>query len=552
MFDFKGLIKAIMRKESDDPVGSLKSATIWVQELPQSDIHHALQEILKALAKLNKNQVISLKERSRVLFYLDEKARPLQENLCRDYLAGIDAPTPAPHHKISTILLFWDLMSVAYYNFLRAYAEDPQGKIQPQLPLLTAKALHYHAMQAKWRYLRYLPVEAQTWRHLSHLYSFAESAGFLHTPVNLYPNQPQTTCAQEYLQPMMLHLANPASLLPAQIEMVDLWLDSWSSSLEIEKEFRPHRQLYAINLSDMNPARKLRRNMVGEKYRYWGIGLLLVAINQVTARLKEGELPMRLKLGEGCRLPACLNLIEDIAKRWSGESTKRKHVRIASNKPLLVVEGVSSIFSQLQGGKKPLLAETKHNVDLHQHTTPPQEKSDILSASAEPELFKPTLQKWLMRDESAEGLSASFANESGNRLVIGTLLGIKKPGGKHFAVGIVRRISRENSHDIHVGVQIWSQTPLPVELSEIPRDEKTLPVAAIYLPESAKLEIGRSLLMPSHAYGQGKQMRIEAQGKSYTIRWQEAVEYSQENTRARFSVVTKDRDAPAVANRIAP
>jgi hypothetical protein len=47
-------------------------------------------------------------------------------------------------------------------------------------------------------------------------------------------------------------------------------------------------------------------------------------------------------------------------------------------------------------------------------------------------------------------------------------------------------------------------------------------------------------------------MRIEAQGKSYTIRWQEAVEYSQENTRARFSVVTKDRDAPAVANRIAP
>ena len=75
MFDFKGLINALLRKKNDDPVGDLKSATIWVQELPKSDIGQAQQEIVKALGSLNNNPATGLKERIRVMLYLDEKAR---------------------------------------------------------------------------------------------------------------------------------------------------------------------------------------------------------------------------------------------------------------------------------------------------------------------------------------------------------------------------------------------------------------------------------------------------------------------------------------------
>jgi len=263
MFDFKGLINALLRKTTDDPLGDLKSATIWVQELPQNDIHQAQQEIVKALSGLNRNPETSLKERVRVLLYLDEKSSSLQESLCREYLAAVDDPGNATRQLLPTILQFWEEMGSGYEQCIRTFAQNPGGaRIREQLPLLTAKALHFHAMQAKWSHMRYLPVEAHVWRRLHRLYLFAEQEKIDCVPVKLRPQREDTSCASEYLQPMMLHLANPASLHPNQIESVDLWLDSWAKSLVIEADFRPHRQLYAVNLGDTKPARKLRRNML--------------------------------------------------------------------------------------------------------------------------------------------------------------------------------------------------------------------------------------------------------------------------------------------------
>ena len=120
-------------------------------------------------------------------------------------------------------------------------------------------------MQAKWAYLRYMPVEGAVWRNLHRLYLFAEREKFEKTPVKLFPDSSdETSCLSEYLQPMMLMLANPESLQPQQINQVDGWLDTWAKSVSLETEFRPHRQLYAVNLGDTKPARSLRRNMLGE------------------------------------------------------------------------------------------------------------------------------------------------------------------------------------------------------------------------------------------------------------------------------------------------
>ena len=49
MFDFKGLINALLRRPADEGVNDLKSATIWVQELPEGDVHQAQAEIIRPL-----------------------------------------------------------------------------------------------------------------------------------------------------------------------------------------------------------------------------------------------------------------------------------------------------------------------------------------------------------------------------------------------------------------------------------------------------------------------------------------------------------------------
>lgn len=531
MFDFKGLINALLRKTSDDPVGDLKSATIWVQELPQNDVYQAHKEIVKALGGLNRNADTSLKERIRVLLYLDEKATSLQETLCREFLAAADTPDNSARQRLPTILQFWEEMGAGYEQCIRTFAKNPgNAKIREQLPLLTAKALHFHAMQAKWSHMRYLPVESHVWRRLHRLFLFAEQEKIERVPVRLHPEQDDTSCTSEYLQPMMLHLSNPASLRPSQIESVDLWLDSWSKSLVIEAGFRPHRQLYAVNLGDTKPARKLRRNMLGEKYRYWGIELMLVVIAKTVEQLKQGELPARLKLGEDCRLPACLELIEEVSERWSGQLTTRKHARITAEKSLLVLQDFANILIHLQGGKKSGVTATFSVENTNTQTA--------LKPSGEPELFESGAQQWQVENESLSGYGVTFTRSDKEPLKIGTLVGLKGAIGKSFAIGIVRRISNEPPLKVHAGIQTLSQTAIVVELHPLP-GELGAPSLAIYLPELPKLELGRSLLLSASAHVPARLVQLKAQGKTYTIRLHAAVEHGPDYVQAGFDVVAK-------------
>jgi cyclic-di-GMP-binding protein len=390
-------------------------------------------------------------------------------------------------------------------------------------------------MQAKWAHILYMPVDPKVWRQMHRLYLFAEREAFDRAPVHLYPLQDETTCASEYLQAMMLHLANPASLLPAQIAMVDTWLDSWAKSLVIESNFRPHRQLYTTNLGDMKPARKLRRNMLGEKYRYWGVGLMLVTITKVVEQLKQGASPASLKLGEDCRLPSCYDLIEEVANRWAGQSSTRKHERSPVEKSLWVSQGLNNILAQLQGTRRrAATAATYSATDMPIGGQP----AGAPVPSGEEDLFDAPAQQWQVEDESLSGFGVKFARDGATQLKIGTLVSLKERSAKHVAIGIVRRTVNEPPAQVRAGVQTLTQTPVLVELLPLPQEKGEL-VYAIYLPELPKLQLGRSLLLPHEAYMQNKLVQLRAQGKTYTIRLQPAVERGLDYIQAGFDAVAK-------------
>ena len=552
MFDFKGFIGALLYTKSDDPVGNLKSATIWVQELPESDVQEAQDTIIKALGSINANKKTPLKERIQVLMYLDEKANALQETLCREYLQYADNPEAPEKLFLPTILDFWEEMADSYQYCIREFTQNPTSKkIWEKLPLLTSRAIHYYAMQAKWSHIRYMPVENHVWRNLHRLYLFAEREGFAQNALNLYPqSSEETTCASEYLQPLMLHLANPESLLPKQINMVDQWLDAWAKSITIEHEFRPHRQLYAVNLGDSKPGRKLRRNMIDAKYRYWGVGLLLVSIAKTLEKLKEGELPIHLKLGEDCRLPVCLELIQLLSDRWAGKGATRQHARLKTEKNLLVLQGLEEILAQIKPGAKnkpvrapsPELDSAEQEIINYQlciapSTTPMDGNTTVMG---EPELFESPLHQWIQEDESESGCAAILDTSRSSHLKIGTLIGLKPVDNKHFAIGVIRRLNKDISSKIRVGIQTLTQTPIAVELHAITNGVvKKGVMDAVYLPESLTANMLRSIIIPARFYKRGQTLQLKAQGKTYSIRLQQALEQTEDYARANFDVLAQ-------------
>lgn len=551
MFDFKAFISALLRKKPESPVDRLKSATVWVQELPDSEVQEAQEEIIKALGPLNTDKKAALKERIQILLRLDEKATHLQETLCREYLAHFDDADSPEKLYLPTILSFWEEMAESYQRCIRDFAQNPSNKkIMEMLPLLTARAMRYYAMQAKWSHLHYMPVDTHVWRNLHRLYLFAEREKFALTTLRLYPHYTgETTAASEYLQPHMLHLANPESLQPKQINMVDHWLDIWTNSITIESQFRPQRQIYAVNLGDGKPARKLRRNMLGEKYRYWGVGLLLVTISKTMDQLKNGELPIHLKLSEDCRLPACLNLIETLSDRWAGKGAVRKHERQKNENIVEVVQGLDDILQSIKPGGKPPSdrrqksrpsAAEQHIINYQLSDMPGFTASGDTTLLGEPELFESDLNQWMMEDESISGYGAVFKANGKNPLKIGTLIGLKPDSRKHFAIGVVRRLNKDLSSKTHVGIQTLSQTPIAVELHPMLNGTaRSSVLEAVYLPETPGSEIARSIIIPNHAYSRGQTMLLKAQGKTFSVRMQQVLEQMDDYARINFDVLAK-------------
>lgn len=540
MFDFSGLISAILRKKSDDPVGDLKSATIWVQELPLADVHRAHIEIVRALSSINENKKMPLKERIRVSMYLNEKAQGLQDKLCRDYLSAMENPHAVERNYLHTILAFWDEMAVAYQICIRSFAQNPNSKLWPTIHTITARALHFYAMQAKWAHLRYLPVETSVWRNLHRLYLFAERENFDKTALKLFPgDSDDTNCLSEYLQPLMLQLANPESLQPLQINQLDQWLDTWAKSLSLERQFRPHRQLYAVNLGDTKPARSLRRNMLGEKYRYWGVGLLVVTIEKAIEQLKNGELPARLGLGEDCRLPQCLDLIETVERRWSKKDVQRKHERTPNVKVVHVVQGLDDIIAQLKPGAK--IRRKKGETIGYQVIGLTVGGTPIGDTQGEAHLFEPVLEQWIMENESVSGYGVTLNPSSHGGLHIGTLIGLKPEKAPHFLIGVVRRMNKNPSSKTYLGIETLCQAPIPVELHPLPNGDQPAGkhTEAIYLLEMPQAQIARSLLIPCNSAQIGHLMQLKAQGKTYTIRLQKVLDENPDYCRVSFDVLAR-------------
>lgn len=537
MFDFKGLINALLRRPAEEGVNDLKSATIWVQELPEGDIHQAQAEIIKTVAALNTNQKIQTRERIRTILYLDDKAQRLQHSLCQNYLQD----SAFGRHYLPTILSFWSEMASAYKTCLRNYAQKPVRGVANDLPRVTARGIHYYAMLAKWAHIRYLPVDGRVWRNLHRFYLFAETEGFADTPIKLYSDSTQqTTCTQQYLHPMMLQLAAPESMQPPQIEMVDLWLDHWSEQLLLEKQIRPHRQLFAVNIDEPKPAKKLRRNMVDVKYRYWSTDALIERIEQSIERVKDGELPARLGLGENFRVPAGLDLLESVATRWSreGASITRKHERTSKQKTVHVIQGLADTIEQLSHperlrSKRKRISSASGNTgfEIIGPTVP-------VSPDSTPEhLFEKNMLEWQIENESQYGIGAKFYADFNIKLNIGELVGLRLEEQTRFAIGIVRRIQKNLDGQVYVGVETINQTPIMVRLEETDNDQ--INFDAIYLPEADQGVIPRCLLMDPQHYQPERNLLLKAQGKTFSIRLKNAIESNDDFVRVRFGVLAK-------------
>ncbi|GHD56403.1 hypothetical protein [Jeongeupia chitinilytica] len=501
MFDFKALIGALLGRREREGVYDYKSATVLMQELPESDILQAQIEIVQALRQLNANAEISLKERLKTVPYLDEKALTLQAHLVAIYRGELLDEGAAPHQVLPPLLAFWHEMADAYRLCIKQALQARQAQHR-DLPLFALRGLSYAAEQTKWAALRYMENDGHSWRLLHRLYQYAEMLGSARTPLQPYPDREITSAIREYTQSLMLTLAIPEKLQPAQVELTAQWLKRWSSQIELETQIHPTQQLYAVNLAGSTPPKRLRRDMVGENWRYWQTEALLQQIRQVRDALHAGAAPATHGLPDDTLLPANLELLDTLAERWSRDAPApiRKHERHAARQAIAVWRGLEEAIRALRA--------------------PAPGKA----------------RQWELLDESASGFGIRCRGGSDDKLQVGELLGIQGLEQKAFSLGIIRRIVRKPDGVVDLGIETLASNPVAVELTPLLGDRS---FTGLYAAENPAMNQGRFLVLPHGFYADHREFRLGAQHKRYRIRLGDAIEQTPHNAIARFAVLEK-------------
>ena len=503
MFDFKSLINALLGKNKNEGVYDLKSATVMMKELPESDILQAQIEIIKALQQINTNPRTGIKERFKTIPYLDEKARSLQEHLVGIYQSKILDDGATPTQVLPTLLAFWNEMGDGYRLCIKQASQNASRGLEKELQLFTLRGLMYFSEQARWAYLRYMEMDSRTWRNLNRLYLFAEQKGFATQPLQPYPNAEITDIRREFMQLLMLALAIPEKLQPAQIELVTQWLKRWASRVDLESQIKPNRQLFAINIAGSTPPKRLRRDMVGENWRYWFTETLTLHIKETIEKLQQGEDPVDLGLPAESNQAANIDLMQHLINLWSRDTPApvRKAERHISQKSIKVTRGLDDVIGHLRGDAA---------TDTQSH--------------------------WSIDNESTTGIGVNYQTSRDDQLQVGEIVGLDGVGMNPVSVGIVRRITKKRDGQVNVGIETISQTPIIVELTPLLGNRSFF---GVYSPENTSINQNRFLVVPQAFFADNREFRLAAQGKSYRIRLSPAIEHTANASLANFAVLEK-------------
>lgn len=455
--------------KSQDPLSNLKSATRWLASLSGGDVLATHGSILAELKRFNDNLKLASKEQLALLMLLDERSQDLQDALVQQYLRssrmsrGIESQL---WHAING--MYWEVAR-GYHVFVMEYSRNAKNhQNEVLIPLITLRALRTLGKYLKWRAMRYLQPGQNIWASMHKLYLVAETHGFQQDKRVIYPQGTATySCESMYLHTLMFALANTGTLYPRQLHLVDQWLDTWSSTLNLDSQLFFHQHTFAVDLSADHAPRRVRNPAVDKPIRYWGTAKLGHRLEAIQSALREGSPPGRLGLSEDSRVSESIDLLDHLQRQWSPLATREQR-RVPRERVKHMVEishGFGSITAQL-----PHSHATSHSV--YGDSLPYLESQDVAvygfvterTRQYTTQTKKPhagstsEVERWIMHDESTHGYGASVDTRNKTWLRVGALIAAKPREADAWHLGVVRRLYRLDEESSSVGIETFPET----------------------------------------------------------------------------------------------
>lgn len=415
-------------KDHPDPLQTRRIATEWFRHLPALDVIGRQERVVRAFAGMRRACVAVDLDRVAAIEYLDAVLEVDHRRLVKWYFENL-------HRQAQLAGRFWQVANDVNQGFLYAYHAALEGALahvrdrrwQPRLPLLIARLVHFHGIDAKFRLFRNERWIPARWAQLHQLFLRAANLGVERVPTALEsadPLAPRWSVEQEYLYVLLLQQLDTGNLTPADLDWASGQLRGWSRELTLKPRPAGPGGFY-VDLSGTSGLIRRTGNDLGARVGYLDTLPLVTRLELAVAALTEFE------PGSHAPHPLRQHHIATLDKIRPSLSPRRfpdlrRHPRVAADDPATIRIGLARITADLApnaAGADPTPVAPHRGSDggsaRPQARTAPWPVAQPASQSPLPahEPALPVRDPGLARDRNATALAAAAKTGSGARVM---------------------------------------------------------------------------------------------------------------------------------------
>jgi hypothetical protein len=480
----------------------------WLQSLPLINVSTSHERLLGQLEELNAC-AIAPAERLKILELLREPVSFVQVEHSKKF-SSRPAPLAKPEREfLHSAHALWDALSSGYQHCLQAIAGGGPGK---NAALIAQRVLWCTGQKMIAYYQAYQHVGEHEWKLLHGVYALAEERGAAGDEVpHPVRKGKDTTCTETYAQILLLDLAYPGKLTLRQIELISHWIEYWARKVSVGRTAATAGDSVAPLIVDLaGVAGASRRLAEGDNTRVLEIQELGSSLRKRIGRLRKGETPAALGLGEDVTAQLADSLLVMLYRRWCEDKQSRAHPRRGTSGTAQICTGMAAMHFfvtgrsfQMRGGSRKISQVQHEEIATFGRVATRHEEAPATTTTF-------PVETWQIKDESASGLRLERIDPAAaSRLVLGQLLGIRPADAKAFLLCTIRWLSVSPEFGLCIGVQILPGIPLGVAIrapdAGVAAEQYT---QALMLPAVAALQTPETLVLPAGWFKADREIEV--------------------------------------------
>lgn len=503
--------------KSDHPMADVKSAQKLLSDVPKNDPLKALLEITDWIESVTDSASFHADQRFEVLSLLDESARPHMRKLVREYFSTPALAKFQENRTWMALNAFFSHNELGYFKLLTAYRNGEKGSssIRSAMPQITSRGLYALMGKLKMIAARYDPVEPQGWDHLAQFYSHAEEQQYANEEIRLYSTSTQGVSAKNiFASVLMWYAPGSTSLRPLHMHLAERLTFHFCKHLALNSQLTSSSLLGYDLARPGPPFRVTSETRVVAGMRFLGAGEVHPQLEALIRQLEKNIVPQDINLGGVYEADAVKVAARHLLSAWGAPPPMRRHVRRQVKVNMKVVVGFERILER--------------GISV----------ADLENFSADI-----GIATWEVEDISATGFRCVLPVKNAEAIKIGSLIGTQPENVGHHGVGIVRRLSRDDQNQLHVGVEILSKQIENISLHTRGSSRASAEQSALWLRMAAEEGGEIMLILSPHTFSMNRSMNTTLEGKGCLLIPLALLERGADYDLARYRKVEEDANA---------